>query len=501
MAELSELYFVKVGPEGTFRRSGQRPANPAHIDALLRHLEDQGVRRVAIHFHGGLVSEHAGLTTAANIRDLYEPAGIHPVTVVWETGFFETLTKNLHDLDKTTLFGRLLELALRYAAGSMGIAEGKGPGQPLTPAEVKAERLKEEPFASYDAAPDGTPADACGGLTAAGPQELRLRGAIETELAMQIRKDPGLPKVLLTEAQQMPLLDPKLRQAVEDPAAKGILNTVLLAKAVANVVIRVVKRRRANRDHGFYPTVVEEVLREIAVPSDFGQWMWGGMKRTAEHMWNSNEGLKDDERHAGTYFLDGLIALQQKRPELTVDLIGHSAGAIAICYLLRANAKRLEPLRVRNVVFLAPACTANLFRQEVVAAPERFRRFRMFTMHDDFESRDRLVPGLYTRSLLYFISGVLEEEADTPLAGMERFLRGEAPYNTEELLPLCQYVNVKTENRLVLSLTTGRTPVALEGLRSDAANHSAFDDESLTGLSLKTMFLEDLKEDSPDANQ
>jgi hypothetical protein len=34
----------------------------------------------------------------------------------------------------------------------------------------------------------------------------------------------------------------------------------------------------------------------------------------------------------------------------------------------------------------------------------------------------------YTGSLLHFVAGLLEQEPDTPLAGMERYYSGEAPY-------------------------------------------------------------------------
>ncbi len=489
MAEVTHLNFVKVGPQGTFAPSGRRPASVEHVDALLRHLEEKNISRVAVHFHGGLNNEGVGLNIAAHMRDLYAP-DIHAVTFVWETGFLETLKKNLADLDKTATFWRVVELVARYAPKQSGVAGGRGTGQPLTSAQVQAELDKDEPFAEFDDA--AAPAASSSARGGGGEEDLEvLRAELQAELEAEIQNDPVLMAATTQDAAQTRLLNPELRQTGADAQSRGIWDAVKLAKSVASVVIRVVQRRRGGRDHDFYPTIIEETLREISVVRQFGEWMWDGMKSAAEQMWLANDGLRSNERHVGTYFLDGLVALQQKRPELTVDVIGHSAGAIAICFLLRANAKRTNALQVRNVIFLAPACTSELFHEEVVKAPERFARFRMFTMGDDFESKDILVPGLYTRSLLYFISGVLEKEADTPIAGMERYLRGAAPYNTPELLPIAGFSLANGENRVVLSLSSKLNAGALEGLRCDAAHHGDFDDlDKLTGESLKWMLLE-----------
>ena len=48
-------------------------------------------------------------------------------------------------------------------------------------------------------------------------------------------------------------------------------------------------------------------------------------------------------------------------------------------------------------------------------------------MSDDLERRDAIAGVAYPASLLYFVSGVLEQGTDVPLAGMERFYR--APYD------------------------------------------------------------------------
>jgi hypothetical protein len=97
----------------------------------------------------------------------------------------------------------------------------------------------------------------------------------------------------------------------------------------------------------------------------------------------------------------------------------------------------------------------------------------MFTMKDEWERQDRLVPRIYTRSLLYFISGALEADPDVAIAGLARHFSGEAPYVTPDLLKIRRWLTAPGANRLVLA-TTGQ---ALPGFGSMALHHGDFDDE------------------------
>ena len=82
------------------------------------------------------------------------------------------------------------------------------------------------------------------------------------------------------------------------------------------------------------------------------------------------------------------------------------------------------------MIFLAPAVRADLFAQALDKAAPLVRNFRMYTMSDENECKDILIrtndqgEGIgwfYPRSLLYFISGILEKEIDSPLVGLQRF--------------------------------------------------------------------------------
>lgn len=92
-------------------------------------------------------------------------------------------------------------------------------------------------------------------------------------------------------------------------------------------------------------------------------------------------------------------------------------------------------------------------------------------MQDQYEQKDRLVPVLYTRSLLYFISGVLEAESDTCILGLQRHIIGNKPYDQEEILnDINKYLVL--EDRMVYAVTKDD---ALEGLRSGSQRHGDFD--------------------------
>ena len=199
-----------------------------------------------------------------------------------------------------------------------------------------------------------------------------------------------------------------------------------IAKLVVRVVSRTLKRFTAKRDHGVIPTVVEEVMREAYV-ARVGAWIWSGMKIAAENMWKPNAGPVDQSSHAGTHLLDGLAKLQADEPALTVDLIGHSAGSIAIAHMLEAAAERHPAFHVRNVILLAPAASADVFERGVAANEVLFDAFRMFTMEDVLECKDHLVPGVYPRSLLYLISGIVDGDADSAVVGLRRHTSGQAP--------------------------------------------------------------------------
>lgn len=473
MTEFSKLNYINVGPKGTFKPSGDLFTTPNDIDAIFEHLIATDAKKLVVHFHGGLISESSGETIARSMYDLYK-SDAHPITFIWETGLVETVTRNLTTLTGTKLFQKVLKYAIRRAASRLGGGiGGKGAGEVMSMGEVEEELQRAHAFDRFDEGARG----------AASVMDEAELDAIEPEILVEVEidleSDPEIEDILSTEPQSTELLDPEFKKEIADADQKGLLGAAKLALRIAKVVYLVIKRFIRKRDHGFYPTVVEETLRELYL-ADLGEWVWGSMKDVADAMWFENSAVLNNDSHPGRYFLEELATHQEANPAFTVDLVGHSAGSIAICNMQRSRRSDFPQLAIRNISFLAPACTQHLFKQEIVDHPEDFQLFRMFTMHDDLETDDELLKLVYTRSLLYFISGVLEDEPDKLIAGIELHMRGEEPYDDPDNQKVREFVVKPGENRLVLSKTTDEGP----GLNSAADTHGGFDDDPVTRKSL-----------------
>ena len=112
-------------------------------------------------------------------------------------------------------------------------------------------------------------------------------------------------------------------------------------------------------------------------------------------------------------------------------------------------------------------------------------------MTDDAERADRLVGAVYPRSLLYLVSGLLERDrgasAVAPVLGLSRYLaaQGLERLLSSELATIARLDVVRKYSgkpgRIVLSPTALD---ALEGARSSAISHGAFDDDDLVRGSL-----------------
>jgi len=465
------INFVNVGPGGTFESSGDYATKAAEIDALFQHLSAGGAKSLAVHFHGGLVSESAGIKVAEKMAQVYEAAGAVPLTFVWETGLAETFRDNLGKIEQTELFKKLLKWVLCRVAKRFGGFEGRGAGVPVPMARIELELAKPTPFASYDDPATGKGAAARGPVAVSEADLDDLKQELEAEFQEDVDGDE-------TVTAQVDALAGR----TVDAQSRGLIEGLKLAKLLAAISYRVIRRHIRGRDHGFYPTVVEELLRELYL-ADLGAWVWGRMKDKAAAMWLPNAGLAGDERRVGSYVLDKIAALQVARPDFRVDLVGHSAGSIAICEMLRTVAECSIDLRVHTIAFLAPAGRSELGVAQLARHPERCKDFRVYTMDDSYEREDQLVRGVYTRSLLYFISGVLEpDEVDAPIMGMIRHASSQGAFADGPAAEWAAFMRDRA--RLVLSDSAKLDPSAQAGRRSSSHTHGGFDDDGPTRESL-----------------
>ncbi|MCX6312080.1 MAG: hypothetical protein NT084_10655 [Bacteroidetes bacterium] len=460
-------YIINVGPGGTFKKSGDYQTLPSDVNAIFQRLEKERPKKIALYFHGGLNGEKEGRKIALKMKDHIVETGCTPICFVWETGLIETVATNIRTINETDLFKKLVRLLIKKLAPHLGFEEilGRGTGRAITYDEIESELAKENPFASFTQDIPLTKTKSRGGISPidALPSDPELLKELEEEIKREVNKDEDAFNAAL------------ITQASQDKSGRGLVSLAGFIKAVAIVAFRIIKRFVEKIDHSFYPTLMEEIFREFYI-ADLGAWVWSGMKKKSELMWSVEpEDNTEEGQRAGQYFLQKLLEYKNRYPETRIDLVGHSAGSIAICNLLKQTDKSLV---FGNILFMAPACRVDLFYREMVSAKNRFTNFRMFTMYNEFEKQDNLVPFLYTHSLLYLISGILEDNGKSPdawILGLERHISDKPPYDSDNTLKeVHDYLFDSSENRIVFSKSKDGSA---EGLLSRSTSHGGFDDD------------------------
>lgn len=479
------------------------PAELAQITAQISAAE-----RATIHIHGGLVNKSLGVAAAHRLSGFYTAAGVLPVFPVWESGLFETVGNNWKEIFYEKLFQALLKRLLKHAGGKLLQSEGgraTATYAPLTDREA-AQALKDarsaienrqRPEPLGDLAPVEPPTE----LTAAEErqfatelaQSMEFREAVDSVmLGLQVPPLPGSRAPAIPTGPASTHLSPAIRDelaAAAQSGARSLFSTAVLVKHAAAILANIVRRFAQQRDHGFYTTVVEELLRQLYFEAA-GGWVWGKMKKQTDDAFNENGARPPG---GGALFLHHLATQLRTRmagshPLPRISLVAHSAGSLWACHFLRNFVALRDAgtmptaFRIDRVTFLAPACTYALFSQTLArhAVVPLFNDFRMFALGDSLESGYWEAPPLYPRSLLYLVSGLFEDEADRPLLGMERFFKKAAIYKGGDVQAVRAFLSLPSE-RAVWS-REDRGP----GLVSDALKHGDFDSVDAT-YSTKTM--------------
>ncbi len=444
---------------------------PAAIDALFDQLQAQEVNRLVLYFHGGLSSREAAEQTADRLSGELAAHGRHLVGFIWETSPTETLSSIIARRFKVPLIEKAIAPVQRWIEKRQLSMHGPGVLSAAAGPEEPSAKLSDEEAAAL---------------------EKELRDSLEIELTGDSEFQLALNESLTTHAADLNAeIAGEAQELTPKPATLGlgqgfleIVNALDIKGKIARAGMQVIERQLAGRDHGLKETIVEELVREFSANKI--RDLWEDMKERALEMWRPDP-ADDLSSYPAAYFLHRLAAWQAQEPQRTVDLIGHSAGSIVICHLLAAAAWKYEDaLTFRDVIFLAPAVTMDLFYEEIVTKPERYRRLRLFTMSDEKEQEDCLQLGqvtVFTRSLLYAIAGILENEPDLPLAGMSRYLSGEPPFDSYKLLRIGKYLRAPGQKRLIESVT----PDGDLDAQCSAITHGSFDNNRHTLRSIRIM--------------
>jgi hypothetical protein len=442
---------------------------------------------LAVHFHGGLVDLQAGLAGAEALAPLYSAAGAYPIFFVWRSGWKEVLERNIPAIGRESLFRSLLTRITQFAKGKIdkAIATGESrsdaplvvPKEFIVRAELGKAALGQQPFP--DAKPDSLhPDDALTDDERAQFTERLNDDPVFAALTQEISNGLDEPTAAAARGatgrtSTTTLMSPEVLAEITEPdpgGSRGIVSTTLLIARAGAALSNVIRRFAGRRDHGFYVTIVEEILRSFYV-GNAGRFVWDAMRQDVANAFGVGQDC------GGTAFVDELARLWQSGRRPPITLIGHSAGAIYVSHLLQEVQARGLPHIPFNLVLIAPACDFSLMAKTVQTAGERVANLRIFGMGDERERVDGIVPGVYPASLLYFVSGVLENRSDAPLVGMERYYR--APYTDAAAFPEVDYVRrfaaFDRPNSVVWSLAERG-----DGLNCDMITHGAWAEAATT---------------------
>lgn len=495
-------------------RLGSPPQTaPSEVGRILnKAAAAQPKHGLVIHMHGGLNGREYVLSDIVpRMSNFYLSAETYPLFFVWRSGVTDSLILNKNELLADPAFRELVkkvsEWTLKKEALGLFTFKGLAGGKINDVHHFRREfdRFFDEEREAPPAGLDSVQADASQGKVKSRVPD---NGKLATEIEAALDDDPAFQKAMIEAYNtSMAASDVVTKGAGStNKALKGLLNQRALdemfppdgmegpsdsdlkswavlgwigvARFVSKIVIAVIKRRRAGRDHGIYCTVVEEVLR-CAYGGLFGATVWNQMKG------DTYDSFGADPAHCGSSVIRAIKELEAQGKHFSqITLVGHSTGAIYICnFLDEAKTQGIStPIRV---CFLAPAITCERFAVAIDQhADAGLKRFRMFAMNDELESADCLVKPLYTRSLLYFVSGLLEgrmgesgweDVVDMPIAGMQRFVEN-AHFSDEASVKKVRTFFKQEAQRCVWSPITD----AGVGLNCDARKHGDFDDNELT---------------------
>ena len=468
------------------------------VQQIVNDAVDHG--KIVLHFHGGLVSKKDGEKIADFLTPEYQQAGAYPIFPVWESSLLETITNNMGKLASELFFRILLKRIRSIVKRKLLQTEGGRSSSSLPDIDFSDDDT------AIDKALDNKDISLLPAESAIDKNNIALisdaeKSTLELELESDallreivnmvsnglrdpeaIKKDMASRSAEPVYGSSETLMDPDVLEKLIDrpsPDKRGILKLGKVAIAIIKVAANVIKRFVNDRDHGLHATILEEILREFYV-ANIGGIIWSTMKQ------DTKDSFGDDKKvFGGTAILSEISKRIQAGDLPSVILIGHSTGAVYISHFIETAEKLIPGGFKFDIVLLAPASTFELTTDTLVKHKNRISNIRMFTMDDSYEKADILVkkiPILYPHSLLYFVSGVVEDESDMPIIGMQRFY-------DDNIFTAAKFPKVDKFRKYMMnindsiswSVETTKGP----GKQTAATSHGDFDNDPTTLLSLK----------------
>lgn len=492
-----------------------------------------GGTRLALFFHGGLVSKTSGAKGAANQYKCYKDA-VFPLFFIWESGIWEVLSHHLPSIFAETLFGETLHQAIAVLGPKVGApvntkAQSKAFSAQAVEPKARRDLLNEiEPSKIQRDAMNLTSVEIDAFVSAlandAGVQREAAKVVANTIPLDSLRTGMALTGSTTFQLSPGSYLSPSVVSAMTGAYAEATLGLTqkslvalnlgaafraakAFALAAVPVLTNTVKRYLHGRDHGLTCTIVEEILRAL-YGANAGSAIWAEMKNETEDAFGP-----DSSVYGGTAVIEELCSLIAERPETKTTLVGHSTGGIYIGNFLRHVDRALSAQDnadyAFDVILMAPANTTDFYARNYGA---RVDALRLFGMKDETEKQDLLMSSdtgadpdapilgrVYPRSLLYLVSGVCEtfetgapatpphdlDDDDQPLLGMDRFFE-QATTFTDTDYPDVKLARTDFSQRPRFARVLSPTDEsAALGMRSQSLKHGNFpgDQETIDSVS------------------
>lgn len=369
---------------------------------------------IVLLFHGGLVNKNVAMKGANENFNSIVDLQAYPIYFIWNSGLMGALIDVMGPLLIRKFFRGSLDTLTRFIKGKVNIAGMNGMGFMGVSEEeywkvsaTDMQLIQEAVMQNQDLLDEEA--------------ALGMKGFAMNQFTTREISDVGKA----FESEQADITQ-KINSAKPPADANAMaMNWLQVALAVAEIGGRVLYRYHRKREHELRSTIIEEILRYFEI----GTLVWSEMKSDARKHFKSNG--------AATRLIQTLSdpRLQHRQ----IILVGHSTGAIFINeFLTHWPAGREVHLR-----YLAGAARCDDTWNSWSANSAKIASVRCFQLNAKQEAEAELIgeglavigekmpwikdldwlEGIYLGSLLYLVSGSLEDPSgDTPLVGMDRFV-------------------------------------------------------------------------------
>lgn len=230
-------------------------------------------------------------------------------------------------------------------------------------------------------------------------------------------------------------------------------------------------------------TDATDALIETTVGRPLARPIWSEMKDNAEGASLPTRGVD--------LLVTALQNLEKSwGDELEIHLVGHSAGAIFLGWLVDLLATRGLDAKAKSIHLYAPACTVQFANSHFAPHAALMKNMFLDILSDENE-RDDDVGAVYRKSLLYLVSDALERDVRTPILGLANVMdvaydRWDGSSSSGEALGNWRQAAKQSGlDRRIDFTTANKVRTSLSGTTISAAHGSFDNDVDVVGRTLE----------------